>query len=166
MRFTDFLTEQAKKKELVIAVGFPGTGKSTYINRVYKKHVIVSNDIVVEKHAKKNNMTYNEAFDDIGRGKIIALGKRDFQKALKTGKNIVLDNTNLTKSIRKEYLKMAPDYRKVAVIFKLDEKELTKRLKGREKESGKTIPKDVMAKMKKDYEEPSKAEGFDEIRRA
>lgn len=32
-----------------------------------------------------------------------------------------------------------------------------------EKETGKHIPVDVMEKMRKDYEEPTKAEGFDEV---
>lgn len=167
MKLRDYLLLEEKDKELVLTVGLPGTGKSTYINQKYKKHLIVSNDKLVEAYGKKNNMTYNEAFDAIGRDKIIAMGKRNFQKALKTGRDIVLDNTNLTKKIRKQYLDMAPpNYKLVAVVFKLKSKELNKRLKGREKETGKHIPPDVMKKMKGDYEEPSKAEGFDEIIRA
>lgn len=165
MKFRDYILEQ-KEKELVIAIGLPGTGKSTYIKRKFAKHVIVSNDKVVDKFAKKQDVDYNKAFDTIGRDKIIQLGKRDFMKALKTGKNIVLDNTNLTKKIRKEYLDKAQDYKKIAVVFKLSDKELEKRLKSREKETGKSIPDDVMTKMRKEYEAPSKAEGFDEIRSA
>ncbi len=164
MKLRDYLLLEEKDKELVLTVGLPGTGKSTYINQKYKKHLIVSNDKLVVAYGKKNNMTYNEAFDAIGRDKIIAMGKRNFQKALKTGRDIILDNTNLTKKIRKEYLDITPpDYRLTAVVFKLKAGELNKRLKGREKETGKSIPKDVMKKMKGDYEEPSKAEGFDKI---
>ena len=155
--------KEAKNRELVVAVGLPGTGKSTYIKRKYNDYIIVSNDGIVNRLASKLGATYNQMFDALGRDNIIQMGKKEFVRALKSGKSIVLDNTNLTKAIRKQYLKLAPDYKKTALVFKLSQGELNKRLKEREKKTGKHIPADVMKKMKKDYEEPTKAEGFDEI---
>jgi predicted kinase len=154
---------EAKEKELVIAIGLPGTGKSTYIKRKYNNYIIVSNDSVVERLASKLGATYNQMFDALGRDNIIEMGKKEFMAALKRDKSIVLDNTNLTKAIRKQYLKLAPDYRKVALVFNISKGELAKRLKSREQKTGKSIPPDVMKKMEKDYEEPNKTEGFDEI---
>jgi predicted kinase len=159
MRFSRYITEQ-KEKEIVIAVGLPASGKSTYIKRNYKNHIVVSNDIIVDKYAVQNKIDYNEAFERIGKSKIIQLGMKDFKKALKTGKNIILDNTNLTKSIRKQYLDLSEGYKKIALIFKIGKKEMQKRLKGRE---GKTIPDEVIEKMERSYEEPTKLEGFDEM---
>lgn len=157
MRLRQYITEQ---KEVIIAIGLPASGKSTYIKRNYKNHIIVSNDIIVDKYAVQNKIDYNEAFERIGKSKIIQLGMNDFKKALKTGKSIVLDNTNLTKSIRKQYLDLSEGYKKIALIFKIGKKEMQKRLKGRE---GKTIPNEVIEKMEKSYEEPTKLEGFDKM---
>jgi len=163
MKLKRYIGEEKVKKELVVAVGLPGTGKSTYIKRKYNDYLIVSNDSIVDRLAKKLGASYNQMFDALGRDNIIEMGKQDFTRALKTGRNIVLDNTNLTKAIRKQYIKLAPDYKKTALVFQLSKSELNKRLKLREKKTGKHIPPDVMEKMMKDYEEPSKAEGFDEI---
>ena len=163
MRLYNYLTEQTNKKELVILIGLPASGKSTYIKKNYPKHIIVSNDHFVEKQAKKDDTDYTTAYNKIGRSKLIELGKKDFQKALKTNRSIVLDNTNLTKEIRKQYLDLANNYKKIAIVFKISGKEQEKRLTQRK---GKDIPTDVLNKMKQDYQAPSKSEGFEEIIKA
>jgi len=56
------------------------------------------------------------------------------------------------------------DYRKVAIIFKVSDSELKKRLDKRGKETGKVIPDEVIKRMKSKYEAPTKEEGFDEIK--
>ena len=157
-RLYNYLTEQTQK-ELVLAIGLPASGKSTYIEKNYPKHIIVSDDKFVEKLAAKNQTDYNQAYIELG-SKRIQLGKKAFQKALKSNKSIVIDNTNLTKTIRKQYLNLAPNYKKVAIVFKVSDKELQRRLKQRK---GKVIPTDVLNKMKSEYEAPTKAEGFEEI---
>ena len=152
--------KQYLQKELVVLIGLPGSGKSTYIKKHYKNHIVVSNDIIVDKYAEQHDIDYNAAFKTLGLSKIIQSGKQDFTKAIKSNKSIVLDNTNLTKKIRKEYLDQAKGYRKIAVIFKVSDKTLQKRLKQRK---GKTIPDDVLKKMQAEYEPPTKSEGYDEI---
>ena len=158
-RIVERLNEQTQK-ELIIAIGLPASGKSTYIKHQYKKHLIISNDFTVEKLAKQSDTDYNAAFEKLGLAKIIEAGKRDFKKALKTNKSIVLDNTNLTKAIRKYYLDLAPNYHKIAIVFNITKKEQTKRLSQRE---GKIIPQAVLDKMRNEYEAPTAAEGFHEI---
>jgi predicted kinase len=159
VRLQNYLNEETQK-ELVLAIGLPATGKSTYIKRNYPKHIILSNDFIIEKEAKKSDTDYNKAFDNLGLPKIIAAGKADFQKALKTNKSIVLDNTNLTKNIRKYYLDLAKGYKKIALVFTISMKEQKKRLAQRK---GKIIPTEVLLKMKQQLELPSKSEGFVEI---
>ena len=47
------------------------------------------------------------------------------------------------------------DYKKIAIIFKISDSELKKRLDNRGKETGKIIPDEVIKKMKAKYEPPS-----------
>jgi len=51
MRFFDYITED-KQKEIILLVGLPSSGKSTYISKLKGKYSIVSNDLYVEKIAK------------------------------------------------------------------------------------------------------------------
>ena len=159
MRLYNYLTEETQK-ELVIAIGLPASGKSTYIKKNYPKHLIISNDLTVEKLAKSSNTDYNTAFNQLGLQKIIKQGFIDFRKALKTKRSIVLDNTNLTKEIRKNYIDLAKDYLKIALVFNISEKEQYNRLA---KRKGKNIPKETLDKMRQDMEQPNKSEGFTEI---
>ena len=90
---------------------------------------------------------------------------KQFNKAVKDGKNIVIDNTNVTKKSRQYYLdNVTKNYKKIALIFEIPEKELLKRLRKRGKETGKVIPLKVIENMKKKYEPPTKGE-FDEIKK-
>jgi bifunctional polynucleotide phosphatase/kinase len=76
------------KKELIIFVGMPGCGKSTY----YSGHL--SDYIHLEQ-------------DKIGnRNKLV----KEFHKSLKTGLSIVIDSTNPSQEIREEYYKEAQKY--------------------------------------------------------
>jgi len=63
-------------------MGFPGSGKSTYLREKYPAATIISNDLS------------KTALDD-------------FAKALSEDKMILIDNTNLVKSSRKKYLDIA-----------------------------------------------------------
>ena len=164
MRYYNYINED-KQKEIILLVGLPASGKSTYISKMKGKYTIVSNDLYVEKVAKKLKLTYTEAFDKINRDDVLGNTKKEFDKALSKNQNIIVDNTNMNVKERSYFIDNAPkDYKKIAIIFKISDSELKKRLDKRGKETGKTIPYEVIEKMKARYEKPTTKEGFHEIK--
>jgi len=77
---------------LIILIGYPGSGKSTYANNL-----------------KANDNSYVIISRDIEGGKISSLVSK-IEIELNKGNNVILDNTNLTKDIRKPFEIFNPQY--------------------------------------------------------
>jgi predicted kinase len=153
--------------EIYILVGLPGSGKSTWVNSKIRNspisYDIVSSDNIIEKIAKKQNKTYSEVFVDNASyaNKQIWI---DFKNAINSNHSIIWDQTNMSIKKRSDILRKVPEnYKKIAVVFNLDDDELIKRLDARAKSEGKTIPSHIILNMKNQYQEPTKNEGFDDI---
>lgn len=150
-----------------ILVGVPGSGKSTWIANQsfdWNRTVVASTDNYVERQAKQQGKTYSDVFKDVMPDAVDHMAKTVVD-AVEKGLDIVWDQTSITVATRKKKLRMLPNnYRKIAVVFPTpEEAELLRRLGSR---PGKTIPPEVIEKMKKDFVMPSTKEGFDEIRYA
>lgn len=155
------------KKYFVMMVGLPGSGKSTLISQLKQQlpYVIVSTDDIFEQLGKQHGLNYNQAFKQFDYKQIEKQMFDELKDALKAGKNVIVDQTNLTTKSRAKKLALVPkDYYKIAYVFEIDEDELKKRLQKRQQTTGKHIPEDVILQMKKSYQQPSKSEGFDEIK--
>jgi predicted kinase len=153
------LFEISSSPEIVVMVGLPGSGKSTYIKQHFSDHVIVSSDDYIESQAAAANSTYNDVFsthiDDA-----IANMNEMFDAAIRNNENIVWDQTNLTPWKRKQILDKVPRYyRKIAVVFDLPEEERARR----DQRPGKTIPPHIKDTMFASFKPPTEAEGFDRI---
>lgn len=147
--------------ELIMLVGIPTSGKSTFSNNPkYKDYIRVSSDDILQEVAKERQQSYNTVFKGNIRFAQIAMMKV-LRKAIGDGKSIIWDQTNLTKKQRREKLKHIPDtYKKTAVYFIVDLKTALKRNTQR---PGKVIPPEILERMIKEYELPVLEEGFDEI---
>ena len=148
--------------KLYVLVGIPGSGKSTWIeNQEWAADcVIVSTDTHVEKYAADRGKTYNEVFEDY-MPTAVDLMTQDVIQARAAGKDIIWDQTSTTIKSRKRKFNMLPDYYKIAVVIREpDRDELYRRLKSR---PGKVIPQSVILQMKEHWEDPTVAEGFNEI---
>jgi predicted kinase len=83
------------KKEYVLLVGPPGSGKSTFIKKLQKNndYDIINRDDVVIEVAERNGLTYKEMFS------------RPNHIFLKTGKNLIPDDSDFYVDNGNKYLK-------------------------------------------------------------
>lgn len=151
---------------LMIMVGLPGSGKSTYIQKFLKDHenyVVISSDSLIEDYAKSVNKTYDEVFSeyiDTANKLVFKL----FSEALINKKNIIVDRTNMTIGARKKFLsQVSNSYLKAAYIFEVDRKTLDERLEKRKNQTGKSIPVQIIDSMFNNYQVPTESEGFNVI---
>ena len=145
---------------LYIAVGLPGSGKSTYAKDFIKGKDIeyLSSDSLRAVYGKGED---DQTVTPIVFGHI----KRKVDEFLKDGKNVLVDATSVNRRERSDYINSAKKYgaKVVALVFKMDRNGLIARNKKRGEEGGRVVPDWVIDKMLNKYEEPSSDEGIDTI---
>lgn len=146
-----------------ILVGVPGSGKSTFANKMIAEQKLgyASTDEWIELIAQKSGMTYNEAFKDHMNDAVMRM-MENVNQFISNNDSFIWDQTSLSKKSRRRKLVVIPNtYEKVAIVFPTpNEVELQRRLDGRK---GKTIPPHIMKSMIESYTEPTLDEGFDEV---
>jgi predicted kinase len=144
---------------LYMLIGVPGSGKTTWIKGHRGNAVVLSTDDKVEAEAERLGKTYSDVFQSIIKQATREMND-DLNDAIREKRDIIWDQTNITRKSRKGKLDKIPgDYRKVAVFFPVPP-DLRERLASR---PGKVIPEPVIISMINQIEPPSKDEGFDEI---
>lgn len=160
------ISDIKKKPVAYILVGLPGSGKSTWMRNLMssdEEYVVVSSDDEIEKYAKSKGLTYSDVFDEYVKT-ATSLMNHKFKEAIQNNMNIIWDQTNMNSKKRRSILQqLSQRYRKVAVVFQVDDSELDRRLKKRAQEEGKHIPNHVIDSMRRSFEMPSRSEGFDEV---
>lgn len=198
-----------KKRKMIVLVGPPSVGKSTWIESNFPTAYVISRDDIVDKVASSYGWTYDDMFAtppvdaEIGdsdekfgnvvpapqwmswaktvfdkvqeaNGKVQQLMNSRVSGAHASGQDVVVDMTNMTPGSRKSAMKAIEGnedkYHKVAVDFKFKGAEdVIKKMAEKRAEAAqrmgksKTIPPNVFDKMFSSYQEPTEAEGFDEI---
>jgi len=156
------------KPYLLMLVGTPLSGKSTFINSLDNtNHTVVSRDEILTEVAQCSD--YNKAWkiiadmekgDDIVDKKLKAV----LVELGKNKKNTIIDMTNLKKKGRCKHLAKFPKHIKVAIKFEfLTMDEYTARNTKRNELDNKYIPLEVIQEMISTYEEVEMEEGFDLI---
>jgi bifunctional polynucleotide phosphatase/kinase len=139
---------EPKKPEVVINIGLPASGKSTFTKNYILKH----------------------DYEYINQDSLKTLPKciKKLELALKEGKSSVIDNTNINREQRKRFTDLAKKYnfkcrcilfdtpREICVHNSYFRNNLTEG-------KANVIPKIVYNIMNKKYEKPTKEEGFQEI---
>ena len=145
---------------IYIAVGLPGSGKSTYAKNFIKDKDIeyLSSD---ELRAVFGKSEEDQTVTPLVFGHI----KRKVDEFLKDGKNVLVDATSVNRRERSDYINTAKKYgaKVVALVFKMDRQGLIDRNKKRGEQGGRVVPDWVIDKMLAKFEEPSTSEGIDEI---
>jgi hypothetical protein len=198
-----------EKNKMIVLVGPPSVGKSTWIKSNFPEAYIISRDDIVDLVSSSYGWTYDDMFasppedakigdEDEKYGKVIESpswmtwsdtvfdkvfdANGNVQKLMNTrvsnakpsGKDIVVDMTNMSANSRKSAMKAIEgsedEYHKVAVDFKFQGAEETiKKVAQKRAEAAKrmgkskTIPPSAFDRMFSSYEPPSTSEGFDEI---
>lgn len=135
--------EKGKTVEVVVMVGFPGSGKTSVAKKLCEDEKYCHIDGDIYKTAKK----------------MLKIAEKCVEKK----QSIVFDATNGTPSRRKEYIEFAMDhgYSTRCIILTTSEDESYRRNK--ERDDLKHVSKIVYNVYKKNYVEPTIEEGFDEV---
>lgn len=152
----------------VLLCGLPGAGKTTFRNFIlsqcmyrFNNDNCFSSDDFIDEIANRLDITYDESFD-LTKSLATRVYHHSLQEALKSGKNIIVDRTNLTCKGRAKLMRQVPEkYNRIAVNISISEMERQRRLQNR---PGKNIPNHVDNSMKEHYEPVSLSEaGFDQV---
>ena len=152
-----------EQKYCHIMIGLPGSGKSTWIKEnVFDKNTrIISSDNIIESIAKKQGLTYNEAFSD----NIEEATKQfwaEIDEATLSGVNIIIDRTNLTVASRRKIISRIPKYYVIVGINVSCNDSLVHSMRLATRK-GKSIPTHIVQSMAHTYQSPTKDEGFSSI---
>jgi len=151
--------------QLIMLCGIPTSGKTTYLaNHVIEaecfNYAVLSTDSYIDNRALDNDLTYDEAFNTYIKDAQRRLTS-DLEHAVRVGRSIVWDQTNLTPKSRKGKLALIPaHYKKVAIWFDLSLEDAMIRNQNR---PGKIIPPPVLKSMFRSFTPPTLSEGFDQI---
>lgn len=147
--------------EIVLLSGIPTCGKSTFSkNEKYKDYVKISSDDYIETILRNSSKSYlNILEENIFHAE--DLMRKNFLKAIRNKKNIIVDRLNISREERSEYLSAVPSsYKKIGVSFQVS---LDTALKRNLQRGRKVIPERIIRNCFEYFELPTYDEGFDEI---
>lgn len=142
--------------ELYYLVGLPGSGKSTYAKELANEINAVrlsSDDLRIELYGDINNQDNNtELFQEMNRRAKLAL---------KSGKSVIYDATNINSKKRKGFLSQLPkDVNKTCVYFS----ERRSVCIARDLQRDRAVTKEVIERMYKQLQIPMYHEGWNNIK--
>ena len=148
---------------VILLVGVPMSGKTTWIRNNHPSTKVVSRDeLVMEVYGSDD---YNTAFKEVNQKDVDLLLDLRLKEVNANKENVIVDMTNMVVSRRVKTLRyFSDDYYKEVIVFPvLDSDEYKRRNNERNVNENKWIPPFVISSMLNSYEEPTLDEGFDKI---
>lgn len=148
-----------------IPIGLPGSGKSTFYNKINKKYIesgtnlyCISSDKYIEDKAKELGKTYNEVFDSC-IGEATYKFNKKLDSLIFNNQDIYIDRTNITSAYRKKIIDKLKSYSIIGVYFNFDINTILNQNNYRDK----NIPESIILGMASKLQVPSMEEGFTKI---
>jgi predicted kinase len=150
---------EEKQPLLVVVVGAPGSGKSTWGKKFAQEkgiNYISSDELRAQLGTGEDDQTVTP--------QVFGIVKRKVEDWLSRGQSVLVDATNINKKDRKMYVDAANRHGayKLAVVFEVSKEELLKRNKARGDAGGRNVPEWVIDKMLTKYQRPDTVE-FDKV---
>ncbi|XP_071490609.1 uncharacterized protein [Diadema antillarum] len=156
--------------ELLMMVGLPGSGKTTWaINACKemtdKKYYILGTNLIMDKMkvmGLRRQRNYAGRWDKLMDLATKCLN-RFFEVAARKRRNYILDQTNVYPSARRRKMRPFEGFSTKAIVLVPTDEEFKKRVEKRTKEEGKDVPDHAVNEMKANFELPEKGVLFDEV---
>lgn len=152
-----------KEPFVIILIGPPLSGKSTWVRQNFPQVNVISRDeIVMEVYGSRN---YTEAFKKVNQKEVDRVLDERLKEANLSKENVIIDMTHMASKRRKQNLNyFSDDYYKLAVIFPiLSDEEYKRRNDKRIQEENKDLPMHVIKSMISSYQPIKETEGFDRV---
>lgn len=141
--------------KLIMLIGLPAAGKSYWSEKYIQGNpdtILVSSDSIrAEVFGDVNDQKHNAEVFNIVHKRVVA--------AIKSGKDAILDSTNLSRKRRIHFIKSIPDCLAEAIVFAIPFELCCERNAARER----VVPQSAMERMYRSFQPPHYAEGFDDI---
>jgi predicted kinase len=155
--------KQLKEPFVIILIGPPLSGKSTWIRENFPTTEVISRDeTVMEVYGSRN---YTEAFNNVDQKEVDRVLAQKFLDANASKKNVIVDMTHMASKRRKQNLNyFSNDYYKLGVIFPiLSDDEYERRNQKRIEEENKDLPMKIVKSMISSYQPITTDEGFNKV---
>lgn len=152
-----------KEPFVIILIGPPLSGKSTWIRENFPTTEVISRDeTVMEVYGSRN---YTEAFNNVDQKEVDRVLTQKFLDANVAKKNVIVDMTHMASKRRKQNLNyFSNDYYKLGVIFPiLSDDEYVRRNQKRIEEENKDLPMRIVKSMISSYQPITPDEGFNKV---